>query len=381
MQSMQKQQYSEMLDMHMMQNKKMLQSHLANDYDTASRRRQMRSHEERNSNISADRAAINRVRLEQDYIDNIEKKKKQYVQQMYINEKKLYDLAKENERKKQQMELRESQNLIEDSTKKSYDREAQYKSRYKHFNQFQDKVAQSYAKNVLSPEIEKKSKLDSIVKKQVDERNRKIDEMDRYKKTFYNQWNQSTKNVIVNQMTHQRDKAKDEQDKREFERKERYLRQSAIETAEFLEQQQKKTLQSKYKEMLDNQRKIKDGYKAYGNMTDVEKSMNKNDLLAWKNYDYTTYAMIPGFNSANLKLSNKVEQEKMGKVKTRDLDKQVKRLNIYQNTLNKVHNDFSGKDYLPDENDYQTIHNRSLSENRLNQSDMRRSIQSNSDIK
>jgi hypothetical protein len=32
----------------------------------------------------------------------------------------------------------------------------------------------------------------------------------------------------------------------------------------------------------------------HGNMTGVEKQMNKDDLTAWKNYDNKQYSMIPG---------------------------------------------------------------------------------------
>ena len=35
----------------------------------------------------------------------------------------------------------------------------------------------------------------------------------------------------------------------------------------------------------------------YGNMTSVEKQMNKEDLNAWKSYDNNQYALIPGINA------------------------------------------------------------------------------------
>jgi len=37
--------------------------------------------------------------------------------------------------------------------------------------------------------------------------------------------------------------------------------------------------------------------KMYGNMTSVEKQMNKDDLIAWKNYDNVQYSLIPGISS------------------------------------------------------------------------------------
>jgi hypothetical protein len=369
--SLQKQMQSDILDQRINASKRILQNHLANDYGNAMRRRQMRSLNERTSDINSDLAANNRARQELDYLNASDNKKKQYIQQMFINEKKLYDLSKENDNKKQKMLLREDQSLLNESVRQSYDREAIFKNRYQHFNKFQEKVADSYSKKVLSPEIEKKYKFDSIVKQQVNERNKKLDEMERFKNTFYQNWNQSNKNVLVNQMNYQQDKVKDELDKRNYERRERMIKQNEIETADYLEQQQKKQMQSKYKEMLDSQRRLKDEYRSYGNMTNVEKCLNRNDLLAWKNYDYTTYAMIPGFNSSNLKLSQKVEQERGRKQKIRDLDKQVQRLNIYHHSLNKVKNEIPNADYLPlDQSTEINPHHRNVQSN----SDLRRSL-------
>jgi hypothetical protein len=37
--------------------------------------------------------------------------------------------------------------------------------------------------------------------------------------------------------------------------------------------------------------------KMYGNMTSIEKKMNKEDLDAWKKYDNNQYALIPGINN------------------------------------------------------------------------------------
>ena len=35
----------------------------------------------------------------------------------------------------------------------------------------------------------------------------------------------------------------------------------------------------------------------YGNMSKQEKALNKDDLIAYKNYDNNQYALIPGFSS------------------------------------------------------------------------------------
>ena len=52
-----------------------------------------------------------------------------------------------------------------------------------------------------------------------------------------------------------------------------------------------------YKEQLDSQMRIKAAYRAAGNMTGVEKQMNKDDMVAWKKYDNKQYALIPGMQT------------------------------------------------------------------------------------
>ena len=52
-----------------------------------------------------------------------------------------------------------------------------------------------------------------------------------------------------------------------------------------------------YKEMLDQQLAAKQLLKMHGNMTEVEKRMNKDDLIAWKNFDNNQYSLIPGVSA------------------------------------------------------------------------------------
>ncbi len=52
-----------------------------------------------------------------------------------------------------------------------------------------------------------------------------------------------------------------------------------------------------YKEMLDQQINVQKQLKLYGNMTNVEKQMNKEDLEAYKNKKTEYNALIPGINN------------------------------------------------------------------------------------
>mmetsp|Transcript_33116 Transcript_33116/g.24360 ORF Transcript_33116/g.24360 Transcript_33116/m.24360 type:complete len:93 (-) Transcript_33116:255-533(-) len=64
-----------------------------------------------------------------------------------------------------------------------------------------------------------------------------------------------------------------------------------------------------YKEMLDNQINVKNQLKLYGNMTDMEKKLNKQDLDAYKVFDNKQYSLIPGLHSQKQVLGT-VHQQK-----------------------------------------------------------------------
>ena len=42
---------------------------------------------------------------------------------------------------------------------------------------------------------------------------------------------------------------------------------------------------------------INNAFKMYGNMSSVEKAMNRQDLQAYKNYDNRDYTLVPGVSS------------------------------------------------------------------------------------
>lgn len=46
--------------------------------------------------------------------------------------------------------------------------------------------------------------------------------------------------------------------------------------------------------MLDQQLAVKRNYRMYGNMSQVEKALNRDDLNAYKNFDNRQYSLIPG---------------------------------------------------------------------------------------
>lgn len=85
----------------------------------------------------------------------------------------------------------------------------------------------------------------------------------------------------------------------------------------------------KYKEALDNQYKTREYMNMYGNMTGIEKQLNKNDLIAFKHYDNKTYALIPGLNSVSYSPSKKIAEEKEAKKGERTHEEELQRMNQF----------------------------------------------------
>ena len=78
-----------------------------------------------------------------------------------------------------------------------------------------------------------------------------------------------------------------------------------------------------YRELLNTQLQYNKDMQGYGNMTNIEKKMNREDLIAYKNYDNTQYALIPGVNNQKNFMDSNIYQPK---TKTIDMDEKHKRL-------------------------------------------------------
>lgn len=52
-----------------------------------------------------------------------------------------------------------------------------------------------------------------------------------------------------------------------------------------------------YRDLLNTQMQYQKELRGYGNMTELEKKINRVDLMAYKNYDNKMYSLVPGINS------------------------------------------------------------------------------------
>ena len=59
----------------------------------------------------------------------------------------------------------------------------------------------------------------------------------------------------------------------------------------------RKAKQALYRDLLNTQMQYQKELRGYGNMTELEKKINRVDLAAYKNYDNKIYSLVPGINS------------------------------------------------------------------------------------
>ena len=59
----------------------------------------------------------------------------------------------------------------------------------------------------------------------------------------------------------------------------------------------KKAKQQMYRDLLNTQMQYQKELRGYGNMTELEKKLNRVDLMAYKHYDNKMYSLVPGINS------------------------------------------------------------------------------------
>ena len=166
----------------------------------------------------------------------------------------------------------------------------------------------NYQAQVLSPEQLRKRKaaeLESRAAMEIQAR----DEAQQNQKVENSKYSRlQNKNILERQIL-DRDRFREverEMARRDFE--ENKMKGAQVSQLDALNRQEKREKQAKYKEMLDNQMQFNSHLKLYGNMTNVEKKMNKDDLKAWQNYDDNQYSLIPGLNSRKLINHDKRDQ-------------------------------------------------------------------------
>lgn len=223
----------------------------------------------------------------------------------------------------------EAQKLMGENEQKEQYKDFMNSQKYNNFNKFQSQINQNYQNQVAKPQMEKQAQLSRIINKQEQEFKRKQELQHLQKQQNEEIMRKNNRAHIEKQIYDKKSGRMAGETEYNVDMRQRVNHEKNVNDVEFYEKFQKKQTQNNYKDMLDNQIKITKHQRMYGNMTGVEKSFNKDDLAAWKNYDHNTYAMIPGLNSMKKPISNKVIMEKQMHKKDRSFDDELNRMNKF----------------------------------------------------
>jgi len=258
-------------------------------------------------------------------------------------EKNSNEQFKKSNNQAQEIGVQEVRRMMDENEVRQQYRDQQFGQRYNHFKEFQKKADENYIQQVKQAEMDKASRINQMIRKGEMEAKAK-EEMDLYNRENANKnWRMNNKATLEKQMFDKRSGKQAGQTEFQVDYNNRVNHEKNLNEIEYLEKSKKKEEQNKYKEMLDTQLKIAKQRQLYGNMTGVEKSLNKDDLIAWKKYDHTTYALIPGLNSSKKPVSDRVLEDKMSKKRERSYDNEIHRMNQFGLTRDVV----KARDYQP----------------------------------
>ena len=273
--------------------------------------------------------ANQKAQLELEYLRRAELDKKNMIKQILNNEKQTHDQYKKTNLATSGMSNEEYKRLMQENEKRQQYRDYQFGQRYDGFKNFQNKIDQSYMQHVRQPEMEKQSKMSNIIRKGEQEVKARQDYADMQRENAHKNWRLSNRATLEKQMLDKRTGKKAGETEYEVDYRNRVNHENSVKEVEYFERFKKKQDQNSYKDMLDNQLRVTKQRRLYGNMTGVEKSINKNDLSAFKNYDHNTYALIPGLNSSTKPVSNKVLLEKQLHKRDRSHEDELHRMNQF----------------------------------------------------
>lgn len=309
--------------------KKQMQKTLADDYERTMRMKKDRNNYEKVTDLHNGMAANQKALNELDYLKQGEQEKRKMIKELLSNDKLMHDGQKFQQYRDQSNGLEEAKKLFEEREKREQMREQSFSSRYSKFNEFQNKVAQSYSEQVLYPTMEKDMKFNQVLRKQEQEAKKKAEQDALIKSKVKQDWAKDTRVGLEKQMKIRNDGGQAVVALHQYEEGTTKAIERDLTNLDMIEKTEKKVRQQKYKEMLDNQAKTRQNMKMYGNMTGIEKQFNKNDLSAFKNYDNKTYALIPGLNSVSYSPSKKVAEDKATKQVGRSFEEMDHRMNQF----------------------------------------------------
>lgn len=262
--------------------KRQMQSMLSKDYENMIKMKEQQKQYERMSDLRNGQMANDKAAKELDFLNQTEANKKKMVKDILNNAKTIHDGKIGQSEKDKYASTLEDKRHLEEIERRNQQRDLAKLSKYNQFNDFQNKISQSYNQQVMAPQMEKDMEFRRNLRKQEEDRKRKLDHEAEMQNKMRKDWAMNTRMGQEKQMKTKNEEGQarfaqhlaDEHNTRSIERDYNSLKN--------IDLQEKKERQQIYKEMLDNQKRTKDNMKMYGNMTGIEKQMNKNELAAFK---------------------------------------------------------------------------------------------------
>ena len=317
------------IQMNNQERKKQMQHILADDYERMIKMKQDKSMYDKTLDLENGKVANQKALKELQYIKMGDDQKKQMIKEILTNDKQVHDGNKFKSYRDGVNSKTQAQKDLELMELRARQRDQAFQSRYNNFNDFQKKIAQSYSANVINPTVEKEMTRNQIQRKQEFEMKRRADQIEEIKNKTKKDWAMDNRRGLEKQINDKTGETQAVAAQHRFDEDKTRAIERDFNSLQMLEKSEKKARQQVYKEMLDNQYKIRQNLKLYGNMTGIEKQINKNELSAFKNYDNNTYALIPGLNSVTKSPSKKVMDAKMNKTTRKDPTDIDHRMNQY----------------------------------------------------
>jgi len=207
-----------------------------------------------------------------------------------------------------QQSVREAKQLMDEYAQKEIENELNFKNKFTKFDKNMEQRAREYNNYVMKPNIDKQCKLDMIEDKNVDEYNQRRAQDEMGREAWRKAQMLQTSTEQRNQMNEQHKMKKLNGEFKNIEVQRTSERVSEVNTFDNMLREDKKKRQDMYREMLSSQIQYNKGLKAMGNMTQVEKKLNKQDLKAYKNF-----GVIPNqkTNKPKKKISYEEEQRRL----------------------------------------------------------------------
>lgn len=228
--------------------------------------------------------------------DAYNKLKKQAYQHELRQELDQKSKMKQYDQVMREQSVRETRKMMDDYARKEMINEQNYRNKFSKFDQNMQKRLNDYNNYVMKPTLEKQTNLDMIERKNIADYNRRQAELERQQDELRKNQMKTTSNVLKTQIQEKNKLQNLKSELGQIEVQRTSDRVYEINSFDQMLKEDKKKRQEMYRQMLTSQIQYNNGLKSFGNMTKVEKMMNKDDLRAYKKFDNNQYSMIPGIS-------------------------------------------------------------------------------------